>query len=116
MSIRLPYETFWSLSPYEFEVIFDGYVDDQKRRNRMNWINGFYTLSALQSVIGTMFGRKGGEPIKYMKEPVQIYEEQSKAKELTEEEKKAEQQKLLLYLESMQVAFETNNKKKEQEP
>lgn len=117
MSIRLPYETFWSLSPYEFEVIFDGYIEDQKRLNRMNWINGMYTMSALQSVLGTLFGKKGSEPIKYMEKPVQIYEDDKSQKDLTEEEKVEEQEKLLLYLQSLQMSFEANNRNiEEQEP
>ena len=108
MRIGVPYETFWSLSPYEFEVVFDGYIEQQKHINYMNWINGGYTLSALISVLSGMFNKNGG--VEYRKEPIQIYKE--KKKELTEEEKRKEQEKILLALQAMQVAYEANHPKK----
>lgn len=113
MKIGVPYETFWNLSPYEFEIMFEGYVEQQKRENYMNWVNGIYTLSALTNALSGIFGKKGSKPVEYMKEPVPIFKE--KPKELTEEEKKKEQEKILLMLQAMQVSFEANHPKKKEE-
>lgn len=110
MKIGIPYETFWSLTPNEFEVMFDGYMEQQRHINYMNWINGAYTLSALQSVLSGIFGKKGSKPLDYCKEPIPIFKE--KERELTEEEKKEEQLKVLHMLEAMQASFEATHPKK----
>lgn len=110
MKIGVPYDTFWSLTPNEFEVIFNGYIEQQKMKNYMNWINGAYTLSALQSVLSSIFNKN--KHIDYCKKPIPIFEE---TKELTEEEKKIEQEKILNMLLAMQTAFEVSHPKAKEE-
>lgn len=112
MQIEVPYDVFWNITPYEFGIMLDAYKEKQKHINYMMWVNGLYTLSALSASVGNMFKKKGAEPNKYLEEPLPVFEER---KELTEEEKLSEEQKLLLTLEAMQRAFEMNKSKKDEE-
>lgn len=112
MRIGIPYDVFWNITPYEFEIMSDAYKEQQRYANYMMWINGAYTVSALQATVGNMFKKKGEQPNKYFEEPLPIFEQK---KELTEEEKLTEEQKLLLALEAMQMAFEVNNGKSDRE-
>ena len=89
------------------EVMVEAYKEKQKHANYMMWANGMYTMSALSATVGNMFRKKGTEPNKYMEEPLPIFKER---RELTEEEKHTEEQKLLLTLEAMQRAFEMNKR------
>lgn len=110
MQIGIPYDTFWSITPHELDIMFEAYKEKQKHLNYMMWVNGMYTMSALSATVGNMFKKKGAEPNKYLEEPLPVFEER---RELTEEEKVSEEQKLLLTLETMQKAFELNRKDKE---
>ena len=107
LRIGVSKEEFENITPHEFELMIEAYKEQQKHANYMMWVNGIYTMSALQASVGNMFKKKGTDPIKYIEEPLPIFEER---KELTEEEKISEEKKLLLMLESMQFAFESNNK------
>ena len=107
LRIGVSKEEFENITPHEFELMIEAYKEQQKHANYMMWVNGIYTMSALQASVGNMFKKKGTDPIKYIEEPLPIFEER---KELTEEEKLSEEKKLLLMLESMQFAFESNHK------
>lgn len=107
MKIDISYELFWNITPHEMEIMVDAYKEQQKHANYMMWISGMYTMSALSATVGNMFRKKGTEPNKYLEEPLPVFEER---KELTEEEKYTEEQKLLLTLETMQRAFEMNKR------
>ena len=106
LRIGVSKEEFENITPHEFELMIEAYKEQQKHANYMMWVNGIYTMSALQASVGNMFKKKGTDPIKYIEEPLPIFEER---KELTEEEKLSEEKKLLLMLESMQFAFESNH-------
>ena len=107
LRIGVSKEEFENITPHEFELMIEAYKEQQKHANYMMWVNGIYTMSALQASVGNLFKKKGTDPIKYIEEPLPIFEER---KELTEEEKLSEEKKLLLMLESMQFAFEINHK------
>ena len=107
MEIGLSYDVFWKITPYELKIMFDAYKEQQKHKNYMMWLNGQYEMSALAATVGNMFRKKGIQPVKYMERPIPLFEEQ---RELTEEEKITEEQKLLLTLEAMQRAFEMNKR------
>ena len=107
LRIGVSKEEFENITPHEFELMIEAYKEQQKHANYMMWVNGIYTMSALQASVGNMFKKKGTDPIKYIEEPLPVFEER---KELTEEEKLSEEKKLLLMLESMQFAFESNHK------
>ena len=107
LRIGVSKEEFENITPHEFELMIEAYKEQQKHANYMMWVNGIYTMSALQASVGNMFKKKGTDPVKYIEEPLPIFEER---KELTEEEKLSEEKKLLLMLESMQFAFESNHK------
>lgn len=98
---------FEQCTPHELELMLEAYKEHQKHINYLMWVNGMYTMSALSATVGNMFKKKGAEPNKYFEEPLPVFEER---KVLTEEEKITEEQKLLLTLEAMQNAFESNKR------
>ena len=62
------------------------------------WLNGIYTVHALQSVIGTAFGKK---QVKYIEKPLDIYE---KTKAEKEQEFRVERQKLINWLNKLKLS------------
>ena len=99
------------MTPKILSIIIEGRKQRIKEKieydNYISYIQGAYFADALKATVGNMFKKKGTDPIKYFEEPLPIFEER---KELTEEEKLSEEKKLLLMLESMQFAFESNHK------
>lgn len=112
MQIDIPYDVFQNITPHELEIMIEAYKEKQKHMNYMLWVNGMYTISAMSASVGNMFKKKGSEANKYLEKPLPVFEER---KELTEEEKITEEQKLLLTLEMMQKAFEANKNCKSKE-
>lgn len=107
LKIGVPRNEFENCTPHELELMLEAYKEQQRHLNYMMWVNGMYTMSALSATVGNMFKKKGVEPNKYFEEPLPVFSER---KELTEKEKITEEQKLLLTLEAMQRAFESNKR------
>lgn len=86
------------------------YYDDafQKQREMQDeamWINGLYTLEALNVVLGNFFAPKGAPPKEYRDTPI-LTEMREKNRILTEEEKQEQINILFGNLENMQKKFE----------
>lgn len=72
----------------------EAYMLQRRKENENMWLQGLYVCKALESVIGTAFGK---QRIKYVKEPFDLF---PKTKIELEQEKEAERQKLIRYLNS----------------
>lgn len=68
------------------------YLLKRRVNNEEMWLQGVYICHALQSVIGTAFGK---QKIKYIEKPLEIYGKTDTEKE---QEARAERQKLINYL------------------
>ena len=81
------------------------------------WINGMYTLEALNVVISNVLSAKGASPKSYRDKPI-LMEVREKTKELSQEEKQEQIDILFGNLSLMQKKFEKNkenNKRKNNE-
>jgi len=70
----------------------ESYMLQRRKENENMWLQGMYVYKALEAVIGTAFGKT---KIKYVQEPFDIF---PKTKLEIEQEKEAERQKLIDYL------------------
>ena len=68
------------------------YLLKRKVANEEMWLNGVYMCHALQSVIGTAFGK---QRVKYIEKPLEIYPKTDAEKN---QEVREERQKLISYL------------------
>lgn len=78
------------------------------------WQMGIYVTSAVQTAVSnSIWGKKS--KAEYLKEPLTSLAKKENDEELTENEKKAQRNKLLASLQLMQANFELNHSKGEQE-
>lgn len=85
----------------------------QKRENYFAWLNGVYTLQALQASVGNMFKKKGSEPITYPEKPLAMTAEEieeEKIRKYKEKEAKfvAEMQARISQLKAIQERKQKN--------
>jgi hypothetical protein len=81
-------EQFWKSNPRIINIWFEAWKKKQNRENELQYMyTGNYELSALITAIDKVLNGKKAKA-KYIEKPVQLFE-------LTEEEKKAEQQKAI---------------------
>lgn len=95
MSYGMTYEQYWYGEPNMVKAFRESYTLRRRMRNEDMWLQGMYTFKALEAVIGTAFGKR---QIKYPQEPFDIF---PKTKLEIEQEKVAERQKLINYLNSL---------------
>lgn len=74
------------------------YLMKRKVTNEEMWLQGIYMCHALQSIIGTAFGKK---KIDYIKKPLEIYEKTEFEKE---QEVRLERQKLVNWLNRLRLS------------
>lgn len=88
MLYGMTYDEFWFGDPWIVRAYAQAYLLKRRAMNEELWLQGIYMTYALNSVIGTAFGKK---KIDYVNKPLDIFEK-------TESEKKreieAERQKL----------------------
>ena len=77
------------------------YLMKRKVTNEEMWLQGIYMCHALQSIIGTAFGKK---KIDYIKKPLEIYEKTEFEKE---QEVRMERQKLVNWLNRLRLSTKT---------
>lgn len=70
----------------------EAYTLQRRKENENMWLQGMYVYKALEAVIGTAFGKNR---IKYVQEPFDLF---PKTKIEIEQEKEAERQKLINFL------------------
>lgn len=73
----------------------EAYLLKRRVNNEEMWLQGVYMCHALQSVVGTMFGKS---KIKYIEKPLEIY---GKTKAEKEQEVRSERQRLINYLDRL---------------
>lgn len=74
------------------------YLMKRKVNNEEMWLQGIYMVHALQTVIGTAFGKK---KINYLEKPLDIY---PKTKFEKEEEARIERRKLVNFLSKLKLS------------
>ena len=92
MSYGMTYDQYWYGTPDMVKAYKEAFILQRRMRNEEMWLNGMYTLKALEAVIGSSFGKK---KINYVSEPFNIF---PKTKLEEEQKKIQERQKLIDYL------------------
>ena len=106
LRIGVSKEEFENITPHEFELMIEAYKEQQKHANYMMWVNGIYTMSALQASVGNMFKKNNSKPYEYPKKPYDLNEK----KELTEEELQKQRELFVAKLQVMKANFELSRK------
>ena len=75
------------------------YLLKRRAMNEELWLEGIYMANAMQTVIGNAFGKNSR--LKYLDKPLDIFE---KTKAEKEQEKRAERQKLINYLNRLKLS------------
>lgn len=100
---------FWSLNPRKIKSILKGHNNLLKQRDRENWINGQYTLSALITALdGSFHGEKAQS--KYVEKPL-LEKAEEENKPLTKDEEKKQVDMFFQSLKVMQSNFELSKQK-----
>ena len=92
MTYGMTYDQFWEGDPWMVRAYAQAYLLQRRVSNEEMWLQGVYFASALQSVIGTAFGK---QRIKYFEKPLEIYEKTQAEKD---QEVRNERQKLINWL------------------
>lgn len=97
----MTYEQFWFGDPWMTRAYAQAYLLRRRVRNEEMWIEGIYMCHALQSVIGTAFGK---HRIKYIEKPLDLFE---KTKAEKNQEIRNERQRLINYLDKLRRPADT---------
>ena len=92
MTYGMTYDEYWFGDPWMVRAYAQAYLLKRRVRNEELWLEGVYMVHALQTVIGTAFGK---QKVKYLDKPLDIFEKTEAEKE---REKRVERQKLINWL------------------
>ena len=92
MLYGMTYEQFWYGDPWMAKFYKDKHNLERRQRNEEMWVNGMYTLAALNVALNNAFDK---HKIDYLKEPFDIFPKTEAEKEA---EKREERQKLIDWL------------------
>lgn len=92
MLYGMTYEQFWYGEPIMAKYFFEKHKLFRKQRNEEMWVNGIYTLNALQVALNNAFDK---HKIEYVKKPLEIF---PKTQAEIEAEKETEREKLVKWL------------------
>ena len=72
LTIGVPYETFWHLTPKKLKAFYKSYKQKRKIEDEKMWYMGQYIMSALDSTVcnNSFWKGKHGTASKYFKEPL----------------------------------------------
>lgn len=95
MLYGMTYDEFWHGEPIMAKYYAERYKLMRKQKNEEMWVNGMYTLNALQVALNNAFDK---HKIKYVEKPFDIF---PKTQVEIENEKQAEREKLVRWLNSI---------------
>lgn len=104
MAIGMSYAEFWHDDPYL--AVFYRQAHELKRdeENQLIWWNNLYTFIAISTALSNIhFDGKHHKINEYLKEPLRI---RAKTEEELEEERKAAEQKVIMQLNAIKIAFD----------
>ena len=101
MVYGMTWEQFWYGDPWMARAYAQYYLLKRRVANEEMWLHGIYMVHALNSSIGTAFGKK---QVKYLDKPLEIFEKTESEKN---QEIRAERQKLINYLNRLKQSADT---------
>lgn len=109
ISIGVSKWEFLDSTPKELNVYIDAERMREKRADAERWYQGMYNMSAFSTVLSRALSKKS--QAEYMKEPMsERMATKADESNMTEEQKQAERDKLLMALKVMQANFELNHR------
>lgn len=69
MAIGMPYEEYWYGDTYAIRYYYRAHRLRQEMQNEQAWINGLYTLKALEATVGNLMKKKTDKAIEYPSQP-----------------------------------------------
>lgn len=108
MAIGMSYDEFWNDLPIKAKYYREADKIKQERMNEQLWLNGIYTLKALETTLGNMFGKKGTK-LEYPNEPLPITEQAIERQR--EEQQLREQEELKIKFMNIAHGINKNLKK-----
>lgn len=113
-AIGVSWQEFWHMNPHIIKLLLKGHEEKIKEKDYLAWLSNQYTLSAVSvAVEHCLAGRKAKS--KYIEKPImqETTEKQvaNENKQLTEEEKKKQTEKLFMKLRIMGANFNLNHEK-----
>lgn len=116
IAMGITHETFLHLNPKKMDLIEEGYQIRKKMEDENMWTMGIYIMRAVSvAVEHCLYGHKARS--EYFDRPISLQEEtirrqEEPERELTEEEKKEAQEKVLMSLKIMMSNFETSESRR----
>lgn len=98
MMYGMSYEQFWEGEPIIAKHFYEYHKLMNKKRNEEMWVNGLYTLDALQVALNNAFDK---HKIKYNNKPLDIYPKTQVEQEMEKAEKT---NKFIKWLNSLRVS------------
>ena len=95
----MTYEQYWEGDPWMVRAYAQAYLLKRKIDNENMWIMGSYVTSALNSVIGTAFGKRR---VNYIEKPIEFFPKTDMEKNA---EIKEEKRKLIAWLNGFKKTF-----------
>lgn len=87
MAIGMTYDQYWFGDPMMSRDFYNAHKLKQEMQNELAWINGLYTMCALQATVGNMFKKKTDKANEYPKQPFDFgYKKVETKSERTEQE------------------------------
>lgn len=87
------YDQFWYGEPRLVIAYREAHKLKIEEKNQELWLQGLYIYNAFGVIIGNVFSRKGSTPQKYIDKPLSLF-----PKEVTEAEKVAQRNKVIMAL------------------
>ena len=100
----MSWREFWHGDPWAAVHYRDAHNLKRRMRNEELWLQGLYIRDAVESVMGSMNGKR----ISYLKQPLDIF---PKTKAEKEAEIEAERKKLIEYLSAFKANSDARNQK-----
>jgi len=102
----MTYEQYWYGDNFICKFYHEANRRRRDERNTELWLQGLYNYKALTVALYNSFKDKGKSPDKYFEEPIKIYPQNEKQKEL---EAKKERQKAVDFFEQMRLNYKKKN-------
>ena len=90
MAIGMTYDEYWHGDPFMVRAFYKANKARKKMMNEQMWLNGIYTLRALEATVGNLMKKKTEKLNEYPEEPIAFEQENTAPVEKTKQQKEQE--------------------------
>jgi CRISPR/Cas system CMR subunit Cmr6 (Cas7 group RAMP superfamily) len=106
----MTYDEYWFGDPWMARAYAQSYLLKRRVNNEEMWLNGIYTVHALQTALGNAFSKKKH---KYLEKPLDIFEKTEAEKQ---QEIRQERQRLINFLSMLKKSTDVKGVGKDGKP